>query len=162
MTTLTSENRSGGERKKVTIYTDGACQGNPGPGGWSAILVYKGKERELRGGEENTTNNRMELTAVIEALRALKEPCAVEVYSDSLYVVDAFRKKWIEGWERKGWKKADNKPVKNDDLWRALLELARIHSISFHHVEGHAGHHFNERCDTLAQKTAEEYAESLR
>jgi len=160
MTIQSNESISSEDRKHVTIYTDGACLGNPGPGGWSAILQYKGKERELTGGQENTTNNRMELTAVIEALRALKEPCNVEVYSDSLYVVDAFRKKWIDGCERKGWKKADNKPVKNDDLWRALIELIRLHKVSFHHVEGHSGHQFNERCDSLAQKMAEGYAKS--
>jgi len=158
MTIQSTENRNDKDRKHVTIYTDGACLGNPGPGGWSAILLYKEKEREMTGGIENTTNNRMELTAVIEALKALKEPCTADVYSDSLYVVDAFRKRWIDGWERKGWKKADNKPVKNDDLWKTLLELTRLHKVNFHYVEGHSGHHFNERCDTLAQKTAEGYS----
>jgi ribonuclease HI len=142
-------------RKLVTIYTDGACLGNPGPGGWSAILIYGKTEKELTGGEELTTNNRMELMAVIEGLGALKEPCVVHVFSDSRYVVDAFQKRWLKEWELRGWRKADGKPVKNDDLWQRLLSHTSGHEVVFHHVSGHSGHEYNERCDRLAQATAE-------
>ena len=136
--------------KTVTIYTDGACSGNPGPGGWGAILEWQGHEKELSGGEAQTTNNRMELTAVLTALRLLKEPCIVELYSDSKYVVDAIDKGWLYGWQKKGWIKADKKPVLNVDLWQQLLpELAR-HKVHLHWVKGHAENEKNNRCDQLA------------
>ncbi len=136
--------------KTVTLYTDGACSGNPGPGGWGAILMYQGVERELSGGEDNTTNNRMELTAVIQGLKALKEPCIVELYSDSKYVIDGLSKGWAEGWRQRGWKKADKKPALNPDLWECLLELAGIHTLRYHWVKGHAENPYNNRCDQLA------------
>ena len=143
--------------KKVELYTDGACRGNPGNGGWGAILVYRGVERELSGGEENTTNNRMELMAAIAGMEALKEPCEIVLTSDSKYLTDAINKGWIESWKAKGWKKADGKPALNSDLWEELLTLLDKHSCSFCWVKGHDGHEYNERCDTIAQKCAEEY-----
>ena len=144
--------------KTVEIYTDGACSGNPGPGGWGAVLRYQGKEKELSGGEAMTTNNRMELTAVIEALEALKEPCAVELWSDSKYVVDALEKGWARGWQKKGWIKADKKPALNPDLWARLLELSETHELHCHWVKGHADNEFNNRCDALAVAARERYA----
>ena len=143
------------EKKTVTIYTDGACSGNPGPGGWGAILSYKGTEKEISGGEKQTTNNRMELTAVIKALSALKESCIVELYSDSKYVVDAFNQHWIDGWLKKGWKRGKNEPVKNVDLWKRLLKAKEQHQVTFIWVKGHDGHAQNERCDTLATTAAD-------
>ncbi len=136
--------------KTVTIYTDGACSGNPGPGGWGAILEFNGVEKELSGAEPNTTNNRMELTGVIEALKALKEPCAVELYSDSKYVIDALEKGWAQGWRRRGWIKSDKKPALNPDLWQELLELTERHEMHYHWVKGHASNPKNNRCDELA------------
>ena len=136
--------------KTVTIYTDGACSGNPGPGGWGAILEYMGHERELSGGEKNTTNNRMELTAVIRALQALKEPCTVELYSDSKYVIDALQKGWAAGWRKRGWIKSDKKPALNPDLWELLLSLTETHDVRYHWVKGHASNPKNNRCDELA------------
>ena len=136
--------------KQVIIYTDGACSGNPGPGGWGAVLKYGAHERELSGGEASTTNNRMELTAVIEALRLLKEPCVVELYSDSRYVIDALEKRWVYGWKQRGWVKSDKKPALNVDLWEKLLPLLEKHKVEFVWVKGHAGHPENERCDRLA------------
>ena len=136
--------------KTVTIYTDGACSGNPGPGGWGAILSYNGVEKELSGGAAETTNNRMELTAVIEALRQLREPCAVELYSDSKYVVDALSKGWVYGWQKKGWIKSDKKPALNVDLWETLLTLLARHELRCHWVKGHAENEYNNRCDALA------------
>jgi ribonuclease HI len=144
--------------KTVDIYTDGACKGNPGAGGWSAILVFGGKEKELFGGERVTTNNRMELTAAIEGLKALKEPCKVNLYSDSQYLVNAINKGWLENWKKNGWRKADKSVVLNDDLWKALDELLCTHDVEFIWVRGHDGHVYNERCDELASG----YAESLR
>ena len=144
--------------KTVEIYTDGACSGNPGPGGWGAVLRYQGKEKELSGGEAMTTNNRMELTAVIEALEALKEPCAVELWSDSKYVIDALEKGWAKGWQKKGWIKADKKPALNPDLWARLLELSEKHELRCHWVKGHADNEFNNRCDALAVAAREKYA----
>lgn len=144
--------------KTVSIYTDGACSGNPGPGGWGAILCYKGVERELSGGEKQTTNNRMELTGVISALQALKEPCQVELYSDSKYVVDALEKGWARSWQKKGWIKSDKKPALNSDLWEQLLELADKHRISCHWVKGHADNPYNNRCDALAVEQRDKYA----
>ena len=136
--------------KQITIYTDGACSGNPGPGGWAAILEYNGREKELSGGEAHTTNNRMELTAVIESLKALKEDCEVDLYSDSKYVIDALEKGWVYNWRRKNWVKSDKKPALNSDLWEALLgEMAR-HKVKLHWVKGHASNPKNNRCDELA------------
>lgn len=137
--------------KQVTLYTDGACSGNPGPGGWGAVLLYGDHRKELSGGERETTNNRMELTAVIEGLRALKVPCCVEIYSDSAYTVNAFTEGWVRGWVKSGWKKADNKPVQNADLWQELLALTQVHSVTFHKVKGHADNALNNRCDELAR-----------
>ena len=136
--------------KTVTIYTDGACSGNPGPGGWGAILEYMGHERELSGGERSTTSTRMELTAVIRALPALKEPCTVELYSDSKYVIDALEKGWAVGWRKRGWIKSDKKPALNPDLWEILLNLTEIHDVHYHWVKGHASNPKNNRCDELA------------
>lgn len=136
--------------KHIELYTDGACSGNPGPGGWGAILRYGGTEKELCGGEKQTTNNRMELTAVIEGLAALKEPCEVTLTSDSKYVVDGITKGWARAWKRNGWRKADKKPALNADLWDKLLTLLDIHQVRFVWVHGHQGHPENERCDALA------------
>ncbi|MDE6411382.1 MAG: ribonuclease HI [Clostridia bacterium] len=139
------------EKKRVTLYTDGACSGNPGAGGWGAILIFNGVERELSGGEAQTTNNRMELMAVIKGLETLKYPCAVEIYSDSAYTVNAFVNGWISSWEKNGWKKADNKAVLNIDLWQCLLRLTKIHEVEFKKVKGHADNEYNNRCDALAR-----------
>ena len=136
--------------KTVTIYTDGACSGNPGPGGWGAILEYRGVEKELSGGEPETTNNRMELTAVIRALEQLKEPCAVELWSDSKYVTDALTLGWAKNWQAAGWRRADKKPALNPDLWAQLLALCETHSVRCHWVKGHAENEKNNRCDQLA------------
>ena len=136
--------------KTVTLYTDGACSGNPGPGGWGAILEFMGHEKELSGGEESTTNNRMELTAVIRGLQALKEPCVVELYSDSKYVIDGLQKGWAASWRKKGWVKSDKKPALNPDLWETLLNLTEIHDVRCHWVKGHASNPKNNRCDELA------------
>ena len=136
--------------KTVTLYTDGACSGNPGPGGWGAILEYMGHEKELSGGEASTTNNRMELTAVIMGLEALKEPCCVELYSDSNYVIDGLQKGWAEGWRKRGWVKSDKKPALNPDLWGQLLDLTAKHTIRYHWVKGHAENEKNNRCDQMA------------
>lgn len=137
-------------QKKVLIFTDGACSGNPGPGGWGAILRFGTAERELSGGEKGTTNNRMELTAVIQALSALKEPCDVTLYSDSKYVIDAVEKGWARGWRARGWLKADKKPALNVDLWQQLLALLERHNVRFVWIKGHNEHPENERCDRLA------------
>ena len=143
--------------KHVYIYTDGACRGNPGPGGWGAVLVYNGHEKELSGGEKNTTNNRMELTAAIEGLSALKEPCEVTLTTDSKYLCDAIEKGWAEGWRKRGWVKPDKKPALNPDLWEKLLGLLAVHKVEFVWVRGHNGHEYNERCDRLAVAAAEKY-----
>lgn len=136
--------------KKLDIYTDGACSGNPGKGGWGAVLVYKGAEKEISGAEKQTTNNRMELTAVIKALQLLKEPCEVNLTTDSKYVCDAVNKGWVYGWKKKSWIKSDKKPALNVDLWEKLLEQLKIHDVTFNWVKGHNGHPYNERCDKLA------------
>lgn len=136
--------------KTVTIYTDGACSGNPGPGGWGAILMYGRHKKELSGGEAQTTNNRMELSGVIAALEQLKEPCVVELYSDSKYVIDALEKGWAKSWQAKGWRRADKKPALNPDLWERLLELCGTHTVRCHWVKGHAENEYNNRCDELA------------
>ena len=143
--------------KTVTLYTDGACSGNPGPGGWGAILEFNGVRKELSGGEEKTTNNRMELTAVIEGLRALKEPCRVELYSDSKYVIDALEKGWAVGWQKRGWVKSDKSPALNPDLWETLLALCKQHSVTCHWVKGHAQNEKNNRCDELAVAESRKY-----
>ena len=148
--------------KHVDIYTDGACRGNPGPGGWGAILVYNGREKELSGGEPNTTNNRMELTAVITALSALKESCEVTLTSDSKYVIDALEQGWAVGWRQRGWKKADKSPALNPDLWERLLELVEYHRVTTVWVKGHAGHPYNERCDELATDFADKIKAELK
>lgn len=135
--------------KLVKIYTDGACSGNPGPGGWGAILMYSDKKKELSGGEASTTNNRMELIAVISALEALKEPCRVELYTDSKYVADAINQGWLKSWIRRGWRRKDG-PVKNPDLWKKLLPLMEVHMVEFIWVKGHAENPYNNRCDELA------------
>ena len=143
--------------KTVTLYSDGACSGNPGPGGWGAILSYNGVEKELSGGESNTTNNRMELTAVIEGLSALKESCIVELYSDSKYVIDALEKGWVWGWKKKGWIKSDKKPALNPDLWEKLLALTQRHEMRYHWVKGHADNPYNNRCDEMAVAESKKY-----
>ena len=145
--------------KKVEIFTDGACSGNPGPGGWGAILRYKGAEKKISGGAANTTNNRMELTGVIESMRRLKEPCEVILTSDSKYVCDAISKGWAKSWKKNGWKKSDKKPALNSDLWESLLELLEIHRVPVKWVKGHAGHPENECCDRLAVAESEKYKE---
>lgn len=136
--------------KKVILYTDGACSGNPGVGGWGAVLMYKNSEKRISGAERSTTNNRMEVTAVIEGLKCLKEPCEVEVYSDSAYTVNAFVNGWVDQWIKNGFRKADNKPVLNEDLWRILLELTSIHKVTFIKVKGHSDNEYNNICDKLA------------
>jgi len=148
----------GGIMKKVVLYTDGACSGNPGPGGYGAILIYNGVEKEISGGEKNTTNNKMEMLAVIKGLEMLKEPCEVEVYSDSAYVVNSIEKGWIDSWKKNGWKKADKKPVKNVDLWERLLDLMKNHKVTFLKVKGHADNELNNRCDRLAVMEREKLA----
>ena len=142
----------------VLIYTDGACSGNPGPGGWGAILMAKGKERELCGGEPHTTNNRMEMMAAIQALEALTRPCKVELHTDSQYVRNGIMT-WISGWKARGWKTADKKPVKNEDLWKRLDEARARHDVDWRWVKGHAGHELNERADRLAAKGLEQSRE---
>ena len=143
-------------KKEVTIYTDGACSGNPGPGGWGAILRFGEHEKELNGGDFETTNNKMELRAAIEALNALKEPCLVNLHTDSQYVKGGITG-WIEGWKRNGWKTSAKKPVKNEELWRALEQARDRHDVSWHWVKGHAGHPDNERADELARQGMEPY-----
>lgn len=146
-----TETAAGGARPRVQIFTDGACSGNPGPGGWGAVLRHDGHEKELCGGAAETTNNRMEMTAAIEALRALKQPCQVDLYTDSVYLRSGITE-WIHGWKRKGWRTAARTAVKNADLWRALDELIGRHEVSWHWVKGHAGHPENERADALARR----------
>ncbi|MBO5420825.1 MAG: ribonuclease HI [Clostridia bacterium] len=143
--------------KQVDIFTDGACSGNPGPGGWGAILRYKNTDKEISGGEAQTTNNRMELTAVIEALKLLKEPCEVTLWTDSKYVADGLGKGWAAGWKKNGWKKADKKPALNPDLWDELLTLNDKHTITIQWIKGHASHPENERCDKMAVAESQKY-----
>lgn len=142
--------------ESVTIYTDGACSGNPGPGGWGAILMYKGTKKEISGSKKDTTNNVMELTAVIEALKLLKYPCEVSLYSDSAYVVNAFLQNWIVNWQKNNWKTADKSDVKNKELWQQLLELTNMHDVKFIKVKGHSDNEFNNRCDELARNAIKE------
>jgi ribonuclease HI len=143
--------------KQVDIYTDGACSGNPGPGGWGAVIVFRGVEKELSGGEAKTTNNRMELSAVIAALETLREPCDVTLYSDSKYFVDAIKKGWAKSWKKNNWIKSDKKPALNSDLWERLLLLCDIHMLTPVWVRGHNGHDYNERCDRLAVAQTDKY-----
>ena len=143
--------------KHVDIYTDGACRGNPGKGGWGAVLVFDGHEKELSGGEPLTTNNRMELTSAIAALSALKYPCEVTLTSDSKYLTDAINKGWLDSWQARGWRKADKSEVLNVDLWQQLIPLLKMHKITFIWVKGHAGHPYNERCDALATAFADSF-----
>ena len=150
-----------GAAKRVVIHTDGACSGNPGPGGWGAVLEFNGHERELSGGAPQTTNNRMELTAAIEALRALKGRCLVELHTDSEYLRNGISK-WIQGWKRNGWRTSGKKPVKNAELWQALEALAALHDVKWHWVRGHAGHDLNERADELARKGMAQYLKPRR
>ena len=136
---------------KVVIYTDGACSGNPGPGGWGAILMFQGVKKEISGGKENTTNNVMELTAALEGLKMLKFPCEVDLYSDSAYLVNGFSQGWIYNWQKNDWKTADKKPVKNKEIWQEIYNLTKIHKVKFIKVKGHADNEFNNRCDELAR-----------
>ena len=143
--------------KHIQIFTDGACSGNPGPGGWGAILRYKAHEKELSGGEAETTNNRMELMALIAALEQLKEPCEIDLCSDSQYVINGLQRGWAKGWRARGWKKADKSPALNSDLWARLLDLSEAHTIHYNWIKGHAGHPENERCDRLAVEQSKRF-----
>ena len=145
--------------KEVYIYTDGSCRSNPGPGGWGAVLVYGRHERAMSGGESGTTNNRMELTAAIMALRALKEPCVVHLCSDSKYLIDGLEKGWARSWRDHGWKKPDRSTALNTDLWEELLCLEDVHRIDYEWIKGHSGHPYNERCDAMAQEEADRIKE---
>ena len=142
--------------KKVVIYTDGACSGNPGPGGWGAILMYEGNKKEISGGKKDTTNNIMELTAAIEGLKLLKFPCEVNLYSDSAYLVNAFNQGWIYNWQKNNWKTSGKDPVKNKEIWEELYKLTKTHKVNFIKVKGHSDNEFNNRCDELARKAIEE------
>lgn len=144
-------------KSEVIVYTDGACSGNPGPGGWGALLMWNGEEKELTGGAANSTNNRMEMRAVIEALKALKRPCRVKIHSDSALIVNAFKQDWIESWVKRGWKKANKKPVENQDLWKEMLEAMDDHSVSWIKVKGHADNELNNRVDRLAVEASKKY-----
>ena len=137
--------------EKVMIYTDGACSGNPGPGGWGTILMYKDSKKEISGAKKDTTNNVMELTAVIEGLKILKYPCDVEIYSDSAYVVNAFNQKWIDSWIKNNWKTSGKEPVKNKEIWQELYDLTKVHNVKFIKVKGHSDNEFNNRCDEMAR-----------
>lgn len=144
--------------KKVTIYTDGACSGNPGPGGWGAVLIYGGHRLEMSGGERQTTNNRMELVAAIEAMSRLNQPCEVELWSDSRYLVDGLEKGWAKSWRSRGWKKKDGSPALNPELWERLLELCEEHTVTLHWVKGHAANEENNRCDEMAVAESRKFA----
>ncbi|RCK81505.1 MAG: Ribonuclease HI [Candidatus Ozemobacter sibiricus] len=157
-----SSGRTTEPRKVVEIFCDGACQGNPGPGGWGAILRYQGTEKEISGGEPDTTNNRMELTACLEAIRCLKEPCRVVIQTDSQYLAKAFNDGWLEKWQQNGWRAAGGHPVKNRDLWEELLRLTARHQITWRWIRGHAGHPENERCDRLAVAARDHAARATR
>jgi ribonuclease HI len=145
------------KKSEVIIYTDGACSGNPGPGGWGALLRYQEQEKELSGGEPHTTNNRMEMMAVIQAIKAIKKPCVLKIHSDSALIINAMTKGWIESWQSKGWKKADKKPVENQDLWLELLAVMQGHEVEWIKVKGHAGIPDNERVDQLAVEAAKQF-----
>jgi ribonuclease HI len=151
---------SGLKKPEVTLYADGACLGNPGPGGFGVVLRYGDYERELSGGEPHTTNQRMELRAAIEGLKALRRPCRVRLHSDSAYLINCFKQRWYDTWEKNGWKNRDRKPVENRDLWEELVRLSRLHEIDWIKVRGHSGDPLNERCDELARRAAERFATS--
>lgn len=142
---------------EVILYTDGACSGNPGPGGWGALLLWKGKEREITGGAPDTTNNRMEMMAVIEGLKALKKPCYVKIHSDSALIVNTFKKGWIKSWQQRGWKKSNKKPVENRDLWEQMLKAMKPHTIEWIKVKGHADNQLNNRVDRLAVQASQQF-----
>ena len=158
MVKYSKENKETEKMKHVDIYTDGACRGNPGRGGWGAILVYGGFEKELSGGEPMTTNNRMELMGAIRAMEILKEPCEITLTSDSKYLTDAINKGWLESWKARGWRKADKSAVLNPELWQRIDELLKIHKVTFVWVHGHRGHEYNERCYVLATTFADSFA----
>ena len=143
--------------KKIDIYTDGACSGNPGVGGWAAVLIYNGVEKELSGYNEDTTNNVMELTAAVEGLKTLKEDCEVNLYSDSAYLINSFKEGWIESWERNGWRTASKEPVKNKDLWEQLIHLTKMHSVNWVKVKGHSDNEYNNKCDKLAKEEIKQH-----
>lgn len=149
-------------KKQVTIYTDGACSGNPGPGGWGCILMYNQHKKESSGGAADTTNNRMEITAALEALKLLKEPCQVDLYTDSAYLCNALEKRWLETWSKNGWKTASKSNVENQDLWKELLIQLQRHDIQFHKVKGHADNEFNNRCDKLARDAVQRIVSSQK
>lgn len=142
---------------EVILYTDGACSGNPGPGGWGALLLWKGKEREMKGGAPDTTNNRMEMMAVIEGLKALKKPCYVKIHSDSALIVNTFKKGWIKSWQQRSWKKSNKKPVENRDLWEKMLKAMKPHTIEWIKVKGHADNQLNNRVDRLAVQASQQF-----
>lgn len=148
--------------KEISIYTDGACSGNPGPGGWGAVLIYKDNIKEISGFVNDTTNNRMEIFAIIKAFSALKQHCKVDVYSDSAYVINSFNKGWIRNWESNNWKKSDKKAVENQDLWRQLLLYVKKHEVNWHKVKGHSDNDFNNRCDKLATDHIKYYKKALK
>ena len=143
--------------KEVILYTDGACSGNPGPGGWGALLIWNGTEKELSGGEPNTTNNRMEMTAIIEGLRALKETCHIKVHSDSALIINAFNQHWITNWQKRGWKKSNKKPVENQDLWKEMLRVMSPHKVDWIKVKGHSTNELNNRVDRIAVAASKQY-----
>ncbi len=147
---------------EVIVYTDGACSGNPGPGGWGVLLQWNGQEKTLSGGKGRTTNNRMEMTAVIEALKALKRPCRVKIHSDSALIVNTFRQNWIEGWKRRGWRKANKKPVQNQDLWKEMLKVMKPHEVIWTKVKGHADNERNNRVDALAVEASKRQKADVR
>lgn len=144
--------------ENIIIYTDGACSGNPGPGGWGSILMYKDNKKEISGGSSDTTNNIMELTAVIEALKLLKRPCEVSIYSDSAYVVNAFQQNWIDGWIKNNWRNSAKEPVKNKELWQELYDLTKVHKVTFNKVKGHSDNEYNNRCDELAREETAKFS----
>jgi len=144
-------------KKTVIMYTDGACSGNPGPGGWGALLIWNGTEKELSGGAPDSTNNRMEMQAVIEGLRALKEPCHVKIHSDSALIINAFKQRWIENWQKRGWKKADKKPVENRDLWEEMLKVMSPHKVDWIKVKGHSTNELNNRVDRIAVAASKQF-----
>lgn len=146
------------DKPEVIVYTDGACSGNPGPGGWAAVLIWNGKRKEISGGEPHTTNNRMEMRAVIEAFKAFKKPCYVKIHSDSALIINAFIKGWVQGWQKNGWRKADKKPVENKDLWQEMLEAMAPHKVEWIKVKGHSGHELNDRVDALAVAESKKFS----
>ena len=154
-------NEHNNEHSKVRIYTDGACQGNPGPGGWGAVLLWREEERRMQGGEEDSTNNRMELMAAIKALEALKRPCEVELHSDSAYLINAFNLGWVKKWQRNGWRTSKKTQVENQALWERLIAMAAVHQISWKKVKGHSGDAFNHICDTMAVEEAAKFNHGL-